>query len=94
MIKTLMYHKVENFATWKKAFDSFSEIRKAAGERSFSVGTIHNEPNTAYVINEWDSMEAPQAFLENPKLADAMKTAGVLEPPHVIIFNEMDKGSL
>ena len=63
MIKTLMYHKVENFAKWKKAFDSFSEIRKAAGERSFSVGTIHNEPNTAYVINEWDSMEASQAFL-------------------------------
>ena len=94
MIKTLMYHKVKDFATWKKAFDSFSEIRKSAGERSYWVGTIHNEPNTAYVLNEWDSIEAPLAFLENPKLAEAMKAAGVLEPPHTIIFNEIDKGSL
>ena len=94
MIKTLMYHKVEDFAIWKKAFDEFSGMRKSSGERSFSVGTIHNEPNTAYVVNEWDSMEAHQAFLENPELADAMKAAGVLEPPNTIIFNELDKGSL
>jgi hypothetical protein len=39
-------------------------------------------------------MEAPEAFLENPELATAMKTAGVLEPPHVIFFNELEKGAL
>ena len=94
MIKTLMYHKVEDFSKWKEAFDSFAGIRKSAGEKSFSVGTINNEPNTVYVVNEWDSMEAPKAFLENPELAKAMKTAGVLEPPHVIFFNEVDKGAL
>lgn len=94
MIKTLMYHKVKDFATWKKAFDSFSEIRKSAGERSFSVGTTNNEPNTAYVVNEWDSMEAYQAFMSNSALADAMKSAGVLEQPHTLIFNEVDKGAL
>ena len=94
MIKTLMYHKVEDFATWKKAFDSFFEIRKSAGELSFSVGTMHNEPNIAYVVNEWDSIEAYQAFMGNPALADAMKSAGVLEQPHTLIFNEMDKGSI
>jgi quinol monooxygenase YgiN len=94
MIKTLMYHKVENFAKWKEAFDSFASIRKAAGERSYFVGTMHNEPNTAYVVNEWDSMEAYQAFMENPALAEAMKSAGVAEKPHVLIFNEVDKGAL
>lgn len=94
MIKTLMYHKVENFATWKKAFDGFSEIRKSAGERSFFVGTLHNEPNTAYVVNEWDSIEEYQAFMGNPALAEAMKSAGVLEQPHTLIFNEVDKGML
>ncbi len=89
-----MYHKVEDFTKWKKAFDEFSGIRKSAGERSFSVGTLHNEPNTAYVINEWDSTEAIQAFLENPALAEAMKSSGVLEEPHTIRLNEVDKGAL
>jgi len=94
MIKTMMYHKVEDFATWKKAFDDFSGMRKSSGERSFSVGTIHNEPNTAYVVNEWDSLEAIEEFHGNPALAEAMKSAGVLEQPHTIIFNEVDKGAL
>jgi hypothetical protein len=39
-------------------------------------------------------MEDPKAFLNNPKLGNAMKTAGVLEAPHVIYFNEVAKGSL
>ncbi|MEZ5195941.1 MAG: hypothetical protein R2764_05955 [Bacteroidales bacterium] len=70
-----MYHKVEDFANRKKTFDSFTEIRKSSGERSFSVGIINNEPNTAYVVNECESIKAPKAFLNNPKLGDAMKTA-------------------
>lgn len=94
MIKTLMYHKVNDFGKWKEAFDNFSGIRKSAGEQSFSVGTLNNEPNTAYVINEWDSVEAVEAFLGNPKLAEAMKAAGVLEAPNTIILNELEKGSL
>lgn len=94
MIKTLMYHKVQDFTKWKEAFDSFASIRKAAGERSYWVGTIFNEPNTAYVVNEWDSIEAYQAFMENPALAEAMKSAGVIEKPNVLIFNEIDKGAL
>lgn len=89
-----MYHKVEDFDIWKKAFDGFSGIRKSSGEKSFSVGTIHNEPNTAYVINEWESEEVLQAFLGNADLAEAMKASGVLEAPHTLILSEHENGSL
>jgi len=89
-----MYHKVDDFGKWKEAFDSFSGVRKSAGEQSFSVGTLNNEPNTAYVINEWDSVDVLEAFLGNPELGEAMKAAGVLEKPNTIILNELEKGSL
>jgi len=92
MIKTLMYHKIEDFGKWKKAFDGFSNFRKSSGELSYSVGTLQDEPNTAYVINEWESMTAFQAFVGSKELANAMKSAGVLEAPHSLIFNELDKG--
>lgn len=94
MIKTLMYHKVEDFNKWKAAFDDFSEIRKSAGEKSFNVCNLLNEPNTAYVINTWDSLEGYQAFMNNPNLAEAMKAAGVMEAPNTILLNEIEKGSL
>ena len=92
MIKSLMYHKVEDFNKWKAAFDSFYQFRKNSGEQSYSVGTIEGDPNNVYVINDWNSMAEFEAFVQSPELAEAMKNAGVLEPPHKILLNEADKG--
>ena len=92
MIKTLMYHKVQDFDKWKDVFDNFSDVRKAAGEISFSTGTLHNEPNTAFVLNTWNSNEDFQAFVGSSELAEGMKNAGVLEAPNVIILEEISNG--
>ena len=92
MVKSLMYHKVQDFGKWKSAFDGFIEIRKKAGEIDYSVGTLHNEPNTAYVINTWGSIEQFEAFLGADDLKEAMGAAGVLEAPTVIILDEVEKG--
>ncbi len=87
-----MYHKVEDFGTWKAAFDGFLEVRKAAGEVDYSVGTLDNEPQTAYVINSWKSIDDFQAFAGADQLKEAMKQAGVTESPHILILNEISKG--
>ena len=92
MIKSVMYHKVQNFETWKDAFEGFYEFRKSSGELSYSVGNLHSDPNTAYAINTWESLEKLQAFVSSTELEDAMKSAGVLEPPHTLVFNELDQG--
>lgn len=87
-----MYHKVQDFGIWKTAFNEFKEIRKAAGEIDFSVGTLNNEANTAYVINSWKSLEDFQAFVSADELKEAMGAAGVMEAPHILILNEQEKG--
>ena len=87
-----MHHKVQDFEKWKKAFEGFAETRKKAGEVDYSVGTLQNEPNTAYVINTWKNIEQFEAFFGAAELKEAMGAAGVLEAPTVIILNEMDKG--
>jgi quinol monooxygenase YgiN len=92
MIKSVMHHNVKDFETWKKAFDGFYAFRKSSGELSYSVGNLHNEPNTAYVINTWDSLEKLDAFVNSQELKDAMMSADVLEEPHTLILNEVDKG--
>jgi len=92
MIKTMIYHKVKDFNNWKKGFDQLSNFRKSSGELGFSVGTLHNEPNTAYVINEWDSLDVFQKFVESDELANAMKSAGVIEEPHSLILSEVENG--
>lgn len=92
MIKSVMYHKVQDFATWKKAFDGFSDFRKSNGELSFSVGNLQNDPNTAYVINTWESADVMNAFLNSKGLKEAMGKAGALEAPNILILNELERG--
>lgn len=89
-----MYHKVQDFEKWKAAFDAFIEVRKNAGEIDFSVGTLQNQPNTAYVINTWESIDEFEAFFGADDLKEAMGAAGVLEAPTTIILNEIGKGQL
>ncbi len=92
MIKSVMYHKVSDFETWLKAFNDFSEFRKSSGELSYSVGNLHSDPNTVYVINTWESVAVMEAFVNSKELEEAMKSSGVLEPPQTLILNEVGKG--
>lgn len=87
-VKTLIYHKVENFEKWRMTFESAANLRNASGELSYEIGTLHHDPSIAYVINEWSSVQEFHAFLAKPELAEAMKKAGVLEPPTVIVFDK------
>ena len=86
LVKTMVYHKVADFAKWKTVFDSMQAMRLASGELSYDVSTLSDDPTMVYVISEWASNEAAQAFFASPKLADAMNNAGVIEKPNMMIL--------
>lgn len=75
----------------KEAFDGFSDFRKSSGELSFLVGSLLDEPNTAYVINTWESVDNFHAFVQSKELEDGMKSAAGLVSPHTLILHELDK---
>ena len=87
MVKSIFLHKVKNFNAWKIVFDSFYSTRQKYGELSYSVGTVLGEPNTVYVINEWESAEKFNAFKNSTELHSTMANAGVLEEPKITILD-------
>ena len=86
--KTMAYYKVADYAVWKKAFDLYFNERNLAGELTAEVGTLADDPNTVYVINEWASPDAPKAFWARPDLAVAMQKAGVIGKPTMLILSK------
>lgn len=88
LVKTIVYHKVADFAKWKTGFDAFRRIRLDAGELTFEAGNLIDDPNTAYVINEWESAEKAKAFFALPELATAMQKLGVTEAPHFMFLDK------
>ena len=85
---TIATHPVRDFDAWKAIFDEFEPIRKEAGERSAVVLRHADDPNMVTIINTWDSIEAPQAFLNREELKAGMAEAGVTAPPTMIFANE------
>ena len=85
---TIATHPVRDFDAWKAIFDQFEPIRKEAGERSAVVLRHADDLNMVTIINTWDSIEAPQAFLNREELKAGMAEAGVTAPPTIIFANE------
>ena len=85
---TIATHPVRDFDAWKATFDQFEPIGKEAGERSAVVLRHADDPNLVTIINTWDSIEAPQAFLNREELKAGMAEAGVTAPSTMIFANE------
>ena len=80
MEHVLIIHEVEDYEAWKKIFDAAASIRKNAGEQSYQVLKLANNPNKIVHFSEWTSISAAKAFFESDKLVEIRKQAGVKAP--------------
>ena len=90
-IKSVIYHKVEDYAKWKAVFDAALGFRQEFGELSAESGTLADDPKTVYVIQEWKTRENMQKIFASPKLKEEMGKSGVVSAPTILILNENAK---
>ncbi|MGZ4957544.1 MAG: antibiotic biosynthesis monooxygenase [Methylobacter sp.] len=89
----LIIHEVEDYAAWKKIFDDAALIRKSAGELSFQVLKLDNNPNKIIHFSKWSSISNAKAFFESEKLVEIRKQAGV-KAPEFIYLEQLEEGVL
>ncbi len=87
-------HKTEDYAKWKSTFNEFAPIRRAGREKTYAICHVAGDPNDIVVLNEWDSAEDLQKFLQSQDLKEGMQRAGVSEQPEIYIFELIEKGSV
>jgi quinol monooxygenase YgiN len=87
MASILVQQTVEDFAEWKKAYDSMAALRASKGALSDLVFCDAKDPNKVTVILNWDSMEKAKNYAESPELKAAMQKAGVQGPPKISYLN-------
>jgi len=78
-------HPVKDFAIWKGVYDSVEPIREKAGVTGAEVFMDSTDPTKVVIVHRFPSIEAVQAFLNNPGLQEAMMKGGVTAPPSVIM---------
>jgi hypothetical protein len=76
-------HEVENYETWKRAFDKHAAARKSAGVVSTHVNRDAAQPNLLSVYIAGNDAGKLASFLGSQDLMTTMLEAGVKGPPRI-----------
>jgi hypothetical protein len=85
MATLFVRHEVEDFGTWKKAYDDFNAERATMGVTDHGVYQTEGSPNDVTVFHDFKTPEAARAFMDSPRLREIMTAAGVKGQPSVWI---------
>jgi hypothetical protein len=87
----IVVHDVVDFDRWKKGFDDHAPVRARAGVVAHAVNRSVERPNQVVAFLQAEDEARLRAFLEAPQLAETMKAAGVLGPPHVTFVKTLER---
>jgi quinol monooxygenase YgiN len=77
-------HEVENFDTWKGAFDRHADTRRGAGIITAHVNRHADNPNRVSIYLGATDRAKLSAFIASTDLMATMRAAGVMGPPLVV----------
>jgi quinol monooxygenase YgiN len=88
MTTMLIQMKVDDFAKWKKIFDSRAGVRASSGALSGQFYRDESDPNKLTLLFRWDSLANARKYAESQGLKAAYEEAGVGGSPVFSFLNE------
>ena len=80
MIRMFVWHRVANYAKWRKAYDAFWREKGVKGAiRSVVYQDVMN-PNVVTVCGDFRSLARAKAFAKSARLRKAMGASGARSP--------------
>jgi hypothetical protein len=87
MPKMIVRHKVKDFDTWKKVFDSHKGAQTAAGLTNPRIFRSADDPNETVVIFDAQDIARAKAFGASADLKSTMVASGLVDKPDVYFDN-------
>lgn len=79
---------VEDYAAFRKTFDSKEDMRQAAGVVSSAVYQSVDDPNEIIVQLEFPTADAARSFSTSDALRNAVQQAGATEHPRILVVDK------
>lgn len=83
MDRLLIIHEVEDFDSWKKAFDDDSANRDESELGFIGMATSNDNPNEVGIMFAVNDKDKAQAMLGSEDMKETMKNAGVQGEPRI-----------
>jgi hypothetical protein len=87
MTYMLVRHKVADFSSWKRVFDSHSAAQQEAGLRVEKVLRNVGHPNEVFLFFQVTDLEKARGFVSSPQVPEAQQQSGVLDKPDIYILS-------
>jgi hypothetical protein len=88
MAVVFVQHRVEDYEEWRKVYDSVGEMQRAGGVVEDAVFRAEEDSDNVLVMHRFRSLSEAHTYFENPRLADAIREAGVDETTVRVEFYE------
>lgn len=88
MVRLYARHPVNDYATWRAAYDGFDAERSGMGVIGHAVYQAVDDPNDVTVWHDFNTAEDAAAFASSDRLKEVMQGAGVAAPPSIWIVND------
>jgi len=84
----IVRHKVKEYRSWKKVFDSHASAQKAAGLTRPRVFRSADDPNETVILMDYKDLKKAKAFGASADLIKTMETAGVVDKPTIYFVEQ------
>ena len=80
-------HEVNDWATWKAAYDEHKQMRDEAGLEELDILVDIDNPNDVMVVSRSKDHESAASFADSEDLKTVMENAGVAGPPNITYWD-------
>lgn len=86
----LIRHTIDDYRSWKPAFDEHAATREAAGSLGGHLFYVADDRTEVVVLSEWDSLDTARAFAESADLDEWLFQAGVEGRPELTFLEKLE----
>jgi hypothetical protein len=86
-------HGVADYAKWKAVFDGTAEYKRAHGWKRYFLYAVGGNQTDVMVMEEFDTREHAQDFIDSAYLREAIADAGVQGVPEILVMEELEEGA-
>jgi quinol monooxygenase YgiN len=89
MVRTVVLHRVTDYAAWREVYNGFADEQAHGGVRAQAVLQSCDDPNEVLVTHDFDDEAAARAFFGWEGLKAAMAQGGVVGEPQLVWFGNV-----
>lgn len=85
-------HSVEDFNKWKEVYDTSAGFKNQFGWKRYRVYAVGGNRNDLLVMEEFNTLEDAQRFVQSKEFKNALDLAGVIGQPEILYLQGLEEG--